>query len=179
MRRPRQCSILAEGAPRPASFGPTPLTTGHGAAVIHRAPFTSTHPIANPNGPSPIWRALRAFFQVDGYAGYRKLADRGDVRLAFCWSHVRRGFYELAVSGQAPIASEALERIAGFYAVENDARGRSPEERRTVRSLKSRPLVAALEPWLRKTRSDQPEKQACHGHPLRPVALGRPDALHR
>ena len=24
------------------------------------------------------------------YAGYRKLADRGDVRFAFCWSHVRR-----------------------------------------------------------------------------------------
>jgi hypothetical protein len=33
----------------------------------------------------------------DGYAGYRKLADRGDVRLAFCWSHVRRGFYEFAI----------------------------------------------------------------------------------
>src|ERR1700722_8484764 len=25
--------------PRPASFGPMPLTTGHGAAVIHRAPY--------------------------------------------------------------------------------------------------------------------------------------------
>jgi transposase len=49
----------------------------------------------------------------DGYAGYRKLADRGDVRLAFCWSHVRRGFYEIAVAGPAPIASQALERIAG------------------------------------------------------------------
>ena len=31
----------------------------------------------------------------------------------------------------------------------------------------------------RKTRSDQPEKQACQGHPIRPVALGGPDALHR
>ena len=31
----------------------------------------------------------------------------------------------------------------------------------------------------RKTRSDQPEKQACHCHPLRPVALGGPDTLHR
>jgi transposase len=57
--------------------------------------------------------------------------------------------YELAVSGPAPIASEALERIAGLYAVEKDVRGRSPEERRAVRSLKSRPLIAALEPWLR------------------------------
>ena len=36
--------ILAGGAPRPASFGPRPLTTGHGAAVIHRASFTSFTP---------------------------------------------------------------------------------------------------------------------------------------
>jgi transposase len=92
---------------------------------------------------------FKGILQVDGYAGYRKLADRGDVRLAFCWSHVRRGFYELAVSGPAPIASEALKRIAGLYAVEKDVRGRNPEERRVVRSLKSRPLIDAFEPWLR------------------------------
>src|SRR4030081_3554835 len=92
---------------------------------------------------------FKGILQVDGYAGYRKLADGGNVRLAFCWSHVRRGFYELAVSGPAPIASEALERIAGLYAVEKDVRGRSPEERRAVRSLKRRPLIAAVHPWLR------------------------------
>jgi hypothetical protein len=46
--------------------------------------------------------------QVDGYAGYRVLAERGDVQLAFCWAHVRRRFYELAAAGPAPIASEAL-----------------------------------------------------------------------
>jgi len=28
--------------------------------------------------------------QVDGYAGYKVLAERGNVQLAFCWSHVRR-----------------------------------------------------------------------------------------
>jgi len=30
--------------------------------------------------------------QVDGYAGYGVLAERGDVELAFCWSHVRWRF---------------------------------------------------------------------------------------
>ena len=87
--------------------------------------------------------------QVHGYAGYRKLADRGDVRLAFCWSHVRRNFYELATPGPAPIASEALGHIAGLYAVEKDICGRSADERRAVRQQKSRSLVDALEPWLR------------------------------
>jgi transposase len=47
--------------------------------------------------------------------------------LQFCGPHFWRGFYELVVS-------EALERIAGFYAVEKDVRRRSPEERRAVRS---------------------------------------------
>ncbi len=87
--------------------------------------------------------------QVDGYAGYRALAQRNSVRLAFCWSHVRRRFYELAAAGPAPIASEALERIGALYAVEKDIRGRNPDERRAARQEKSRPIVDALEPWLR------------------------------
>jgi transposase len=113
-----------------------------GAVYVYAPDRKSERPMTHLEG-------FKGILQVDGYAGYRKLADRGDVRLAFCWSHVRRGFYELAVSGPAPIASEALKRIAGLYAVEKDIRGRSPEERRTVRSLKSRPLIDALEPWLR------------------------------
>src|SRR5450755_2820917 len=113
-----------------------------GAVYIYAPDRKSERPMTHLEG-------FKGILQVDGYAGYRKLADRGEIHLAFCWSHVRRGFYELAVPGPAPIASEALERIAGLYAVEKDIRGRSPEERRTVRSLKSRPLIAALEPWLR------------------------------
>jgi transposase len=42
--------------------------------------------------------------QVDGYGGYKVLAGRNQVSLAFCWSHVRRRFYELATAGPAPIA---------------------------------------------------------------------------
>jgi transposase len=92
---------------------------------------------------------FKGILQVDGYGGYRVLAERGDVQLAFCWSHVRRRFYELAAAGPAPIASDALERIAGLYAVEKEIRGRSADERRAVRQDRSRPIVGELEPWLR------------------------------
>ena len=71
---------------------------------------------------------FKGVLQVDGYSGYRVLADRGDVQLAFCWSHVRRRFYELAAAGPAPIASEALERIAGSTR-QAEIRGRSADER--------------------------------------------------
>ena len=105
--------------------------------------------IARRSGRSPTSPRFQGVLQVDGYAGYRALAERGHVRLAFCWSHVRRRFYELAAAGPAPIASEALKRIGGLYAVEADIRGRSAEERRAVRQDRSRPLIEVLEAWLR------------------------------
>jgi len=92
---------------------------------------------------------LQGHLQVDGYSGYRALAARGDVQLAFCWAHVRRRFYELAAAGPAPIASEALKRIAELYAVETETRARSADERRAHRQQNSQPILDQLEPWLR------------------------------
>jgi hypothetical protein len=62
--------------------------------------------------------------------------------------HWRRYFYEIARAGPAPIASEALRRIAGLYAIETVIRGRSAEERRAVRQTESMPLVEELKRWL-------------------------------
>jgi hypothetical protein len=61
---------------------------------------------------------------------------------------VRRPFYEIAAGGSAPIAAEALARIAELYAIEAEIRGRSADERRAVRQEKTRPLVDSLKPWL-------------------------------
>ncbi|WP_284317188.1 IS66 family transposase, partial [Labrys miyagiensis] len=87
--------------------------------------------------------------QVDGYGGYRTLAERNAVVLAFCWAHVRRRFFELAAAGPAPIASEALQRITQLYQIETEIRGRDAEARRATRQQQSRPILQALEPWLR------------------------------
>jgi transposase len=92
--------------------------------------------------------SFRGVLQVDGYAGYRALAESGQVQLAFCWSHVRRPFYEIAASGDAPIATEALKRIADLYAIEAEIRGRSADERRAIRLERARPLAEALKTWM-------------------------------
>ena len=90
--------------------------------------------------------------QVDGYAGYDKLTDLrragGPLKLALCWSHFRRRFYDIAKGGNAPIASEALARIGALYEIEADIRGCSAEERRATRQARTRPLVDAMKPWL-------------------------------
>ena len=88
----------------------------------------------------------------DGYTVYKQLADPqrdgGPATLAFCWTHWRRGFVEIDEGGPAPIAHEALERIAALYAIENRIRGRSADERRAIRQTETRPLVKALKTWL-------------------------------
>ena len=88
----------------------------------------------------------------DGYTVYKQLADPqrdgGPVTLAFCWTHWRREFVKIDEGGPAPIAHEALERIAALYAIENRIRGRSADERRAIRQAETRPLVEALKTWL-------------------------------
>jgi transposase len=112
-----------------------------GVAYVYAPDRKAERPIAHLEG-------FKGILQVDGYGGYRVLAERSDVKLAFCWAHVRRRFYELAAAGPAPIASEALERIGKLYAIESEIRGCSAEKRREARQQKSRPLIEELEPWL-------------------------------
>lgn len=112
-----------------------------GVAYVYAPDRKADRPITHLAG-------FKGILQVDGYVGYAKLAERGDVELAFCWAHMRRNFYELATPGPAPIASEALKHIAAFYAIEKDIRGRSAEERRLVRQQKSRPLADTFRKWL-------------------------------
>lgn len=90
--------------------------------------------------------------QVDGYTGYNALADParpgGPVTLAYCWSHFRRQFYDIAKRGDAPIAEQALARIAMLYAVEAIIRGMPAPERQAARQQRSRSLVDELFIWL-------------------------------
>ncbi len=93
--------------------------------------------------------------QTDGYTAYRRLADpkrnTHPVSLAYCWAHCRRQFFDLAKTAPAPIASQALKRIAELYEIEAEIRGKSAEERRAVRQQKAKPLAEALKTWLEKT----------------------------
>jgi transposase len=124
-------------------------------------------PWAGPDPPAVVYlyalgrgaehaiRPLAGFsgvLQVDAYAAYNALANParvgGPVTLAYCWSHVRRGFYEIAQGGDAPIAEEALRRIAALFGIERMIRGQVPEQRRTLRLAQTTPLIDDLRVWL-------------------------------
>jgi len=98
----------------------------------------------------------RGIIHCDGYEAYKTMTNAAradalaDVKLAFCWSHLRRQFVELereAAPAPAPVAHEALQRIAQLYAIEKTLRGRSADERRAGRQAHARALAEALKRW--------------------------------
>ena len=115
--------------------------------------------------------------QADAYAGFEQIYETGRIQEAACWAHVRRKFYDLHVAHKSPVAVETLRRIGELYAIESDIHGRTPEERREIRSTRSRPLLESLKHWLEETLVKL-SKKSDTAMAVR-YALGRWEALMR
>ena len=89
----------------------------------------------------------RGILQCDGYSGYRKLADvphANGLRLAGCWAHLRRRFFDLHANGESHVATATVEQMKMLWALEDDVRGQSPELRLSARRSTSVEIVQAL-----------------------------------
>jgi transposase len=91
---------------------------------------------------------FKGIIQCDGYSAYNSFAQnlerKGSIRLAGCWAHVRRGFFE--AREYSPDAAWVLQRIQTLYAVEEGLRASraGPEQRLSARHECSRPVVEQL-----------------------------------
>lgn len=101
--------------------------------------------------PQAHLRGFRGILQADAYSGFAQLYATGAIVEAACWAHARRKFYDLYATERAPIATEALQRIAALYAVERDIRGSLPAQRARVRQERAGPLLDALHAWFAAT----------------------------
>ena len=140
-------------------------------------------PFGGPDPPAALFYASRdragqhperhligfgGILQADAYGGYNGLygpsRTAGTVTAAFCWSHARRKFFELAdVAAQmkrrkgaaviSPIAAEAVRRIDAIFDAERAINGTAIAQRLAMRREIVAPLVTDLEPWLRSQRA--------------------------
>src|SRR6201986_4574203 len=109
-------------------------------------------------------------FQADAFDGYRQLylpdRSQGPIVEAGCWGP-GRPFFAMAdlaenarrrASGKkavvlSPIAIEVVRRIDALFDIERPINGKPAEERRAVRQGLSRPLVEALQIYMREQRA--------------------------
>ena len=127
--------------------------------------------------PEQHLRKFRGTLQADAYAGFNQLYVDGHIQQASCWAHVRRHFYDVEQAHGSAIAREALERIGALYTVEEQIRGKPPQERRNVRQAQSKPLLDSLRQWLETSLSKLSRKSDTTAA-IR-YALSRWDALAR
>jgi transposase len=103
-------------------------------------------------GPAEFFADFSGILLSDAYTGYEFLAPHthGRIRLAGCHAHARRKFEELHALGPTKSTATALGYFQRLFAIEEELRGLSDEERHEQRQLRSRPLLAEFKAWLDK-----------------------------
>ncbi len=101
-------------------------------------------------GAEALLAGYRGIVMCDGYRGYSALAaKRPELRLAHCWAHVRRRYWEIRFS--FPEETEHILALIGdLYAVEREcpAGCEAHDLRAELRQSKSRAIVDEIEAWV-------------------------------
>lgn len=98
--------------------------------------------------PSSHLKGYKGVIHADGFTGFNGLFGIDRASEQACMVHVRRKFVDVYESEGSAIAEETIKRIAALYAVEKEARYKSPDERVALRQTKAKPVFDDLEAWL-------------------------------
>lgn len=101
---------------------------------------------------------FRGAIHADGYRGFNALYEPGKRVEVACWAHVRRKFYDIYQAQASPLAQTALYKIQQLYEIEEQIRGRPPDERRHVRHSQSNVILEDFYAWLTTTLSQVSRK---------------------
>ena len=114
--------------------------------------------------PAAHLASFTGFLQADGYAGFEALYDPGRIKPGpiievACWAHCRRKFFDVWDDTKSPVAKQAIDRIAAFYAIETKAQF-APTAERVQHRNETAPLLAAFFDWAEKTVNKLSAKSA-------------------
>lgn len=95
------------------------------------------------DGPASFLKDYKQTLLADGYGGYDGVIVRNDITRAGCWAHARRKFVD-AEKAHPAVAHEAVTLIGQLYAIEDQARAHSSEDRLVLRQTRSTPVLHQL-----------------------------------
>jgi len=95
------------------------------------------------DGPQEFLNDYRQVLLADAYGGYNGVVAGNALTRAGCWSHARRRFVE-AESTAPEIARTVVALLRRLFALEQQAKEFSVEQRLALRQAQSAPLLAEL-----------------------------------
>ena len=121
----------------------TYLATAYGLMVME---YTKTRCRA---GPEAMLADHIGALQTDGFIGYEGFDTYPLITTYACWAHARRYFHECRESDPEE-AKHVLLQLQRLYAIERNLRHAPADHRCQVRQQRAKPILDALEKWLRK-----------------------------
>lgn len=108
--------------------------------------------------PLRLFEGFKGYLQTNGYASYSAVCQQEGLIQVGCWDHCRRKFTD-AKKGEtkgkkknqkASKADVALGKVRKLYAIEEQVKSLSPDEKRQQRQALSLPVLEDLKVWLEK-----------------------------
>lgn len=108
-----------------------------------------------------LMTGFKGYLQCDGLNSYDQIAKEDGIDRLGCNMHSRRRFEKAetngAKSGQS-LGEEGLKFYKELYDIEDEIRGKSPEERFQVRNERARPIFEKMHQWAKKMKPKVPIK---------------------
>ena len=129
--------------------------THQGYMWVYHSPVSKTvlfkyHKSRSHHAIKEILQDYVEWVQCDGYAAYDKLPQLNKgIKLAGCWVHARRKYYEAKGSDQTR-AAYALDIFAAVYQHEAQCRAYDDDQRKAYRQQHILPLIEELYLWIEK-----------------------------
>jgi transposase len=95
------------------------------------------------DGPATFLRGYKQTLVADAYGGYDGVVVGNDITRAGCMAHARRKFVDAEKTHPA-IAAEAVGIIRQLYAIEEQAKGKTDEDRLCLRQSQAQPILLHL-----------------------------------
>lgn len=89
-------------------------------------------------------KGFKGIVVTDGYSSYGFLVDQDGVIHVYCWSHVRRYFFDAMMENEK--AGEVVNLIDGLYDIEHKAK--SFDHLKILRGTESQEIFQKIEKWI-------------------------------
>lgn len=120
---------------------------------LHNIRLFQYSPTRKGTNASEFLKGFTGYLQTDDYSGYNQVTG---VTRCLCWAHARRKYVETETAKQdepsVNLASEGLRYIRELFKIEKELRDLTPEERKSQRLEKEKPVLDANWKWVESSR---------------------------